>query len=191
VAGAVVLALAAPACSSHGGVSTADAQKWATVRAVNDLYGHLLAFLVVGESSIRTLSQQRDLQSHQGRSALSGAQTSWQNVLAQLTNFTLAQAKVVPTLGSTIGTLKAATTQWQDALFKAQQEAHSGKATTFSDIAPLFKQAQIEEGQVRAKLRTTAAAIANEVCALETRNPGLSPTGSASADCATASRLSP
>jgi len=185
-----VLALVAPSCSSHSGMSTSDAQDWATVNTVNALYGHLLDFLVVAESSIRTLSQQKDLQTRRAKNYLSGAQTAWQNVVAQLTNFTSTQAKAVPTLATTIGILRLASTQWLDALYAANKKVQSGEAKSFSDIAPLFHKAQVAEAQVRARLRTTAAAIATQLCDIETRNPGLTTTGSPSGDCAGASQLS-
>ena len=184
-----VLATLLVGCSGSGGVSTEDAQRWATVKTVSAVYTHLLQFVVQGESSIRSLSASRP-ETLQGRHALSGAQVSWQNVLAQATNFTTDQGRVVTSLGPTVTAIREAAIAWLNALSSAKQMVARGKAPTFGRIAPLFTQARTLEAEVRANMNATAAQIAGLACGLESRYPALAGGGSAATDCAAATQLS-
>jgi hypothetical protein len=191
MSGALIAALLVPAlasCSSHDSLQPADVQKFIVTKEVTDNLSRLIAFLSAAEQGMEELAKQRP-GSADARTLLSGAQVGWQNVLAEVTNFSPAQAKVVPGLADAVVSTREAAIEWENALNAATPAISKGTVRSFADLSPKFARARAAESKARASLAAAVTTLAKMACDQETAHPDLAPAGAAAGDCATASRL--
>jgi hypothetical protein len=185
-----VLLFALAACSSGANsVSVPDARQWATLSEGQHLITRLAAFVGASEQVVHTLLSQ-DLATQAGRNYLSGAETSWQNVLAQTYNFNTDVGHAVPSMAATVGDVHEAAVQWLNVVNQAKQDIADGKKV--HAIAPIvarsLNETQLESALHTDLLRTTGEIVLG-LCHLEQRHPGLSSSGSSTADCSAARQL--
>ena len=170
-------------------MSVADARQWATLTEAQHLITRLTAFVGGSETVVHTLENQ-DPSTESGRNYLGGAQTSWQNVLAQSYNFNGDVGQAVPSMAATVGDVHAAAVQWLNILNQAQQDlAHGKKVHALAPIVRQFVKETELESSLHDDLFRTSGEIALGLCHLEQRHPGLSSKGSSAPDCAAARQL--
>jgi len=175
-------------CSRGDGVPPGQVQRFLVVKEVTDNLTRLIEFVGTAEQGIQTLSQQRP-GTVAARRFLSGAKTGWQNVVVETTNFTPAQAKVVPGLANAVIATHESASQWLLGLVAVSNQIDTGSVGSFQALAPKFALARTDETKARASLATAARTLARMACSLETAHPGLAPAGAAAGDCAAASGL--
>jgi len=175
-------------CSSKNSLQPADVQRFIVTKEVTDNLSRLIAFVSTGEQGIETLAKQRP-GSANAQTLLAGARVGWENVLAEVTNFTPAQAKVVPGLANAVVASRLAAIQWMNALNVAGPKLSKGTVKSFADLSGTFARARSQEAKARAALAATVATLARMACQEETAHPDLAASGAAAADCTSASQL--
>jgi len=158
------------------------------VKGVSYSLGRLIDFVSAAEQGMQTLAQQRP-GTDRARSFLSGARTGWNNVLVQTTDFTPAQAEVVPGLATAVLASKEAATHWLTGLNSVSRQITSGSVDSFDPLWTKFTRARTDEGKARSALAAATVTLARMACTLETAHPELAPSATTAADCSTASSL--
>ena len=180
--------LALASCSPGDSLQPADVQKFIVTKEVTDNLSRLIAFVSTAEQGMVELAKQRP-GSVNAQTLLAGARVGWNNVLAEVTNFSPAQAKEVPGLTNAVVSTRLAAIQWLNALNAAAKPINTGSVKSFSDLSHTFARARAAESKARVALASTVATLARMACDLETAHPNLAPAGAAAGDCAAASRL--
>ena len=158
LSGALIAALLVPAlasCSSRDAPTPAEVQQFVTVKEVTDNLSRLIAFLSTAEQGMVELAKQRP-GSADARTLLEGAQVGWQNVQAEVTNYTPAQAKVVPGLANAVVSAREAALDWENALTAATPALSKGTVRSFADLSHTFARARAAESKARVALKPDA-----------------------------------
>jgi hypothetical protein len=167
---------------------TADVQAFVAVKGAVDNLTRTLQLVATADDTVSSL-RQAGPSSGAARRFRDGAELSWNNVVVGLNGFTAGQAKAVPGLADSIEATRVAAIAWQNALGDLQGTVGTGRARRKA-VAKALAEPRQDETAARAKLRSTAAMLAQLACALERRRPELAPAGAAASDCAAARQLS-